>query len=65
MENRIVVAGKRKTSIAKATIQPGSGKVRLNELPYENLPSKFHVLMIKEPIEIVKKTLGNFDGRFS
>ena len=53
-----IASGKRKTAIAKATIREGSGKVTINKIPYENLPSMFHRLMIKEPLEIAKTTLG-------
>jgi len=57
----IMVSGKRKSSIAKAIIKEGSGKVTINKIPYENLSSKFHVLLIKEPIVIAKEVLGKFD----
>jgi len=60
IEKNITVSGKRKTSIAKATIKKGSGKVLINRKPYENLDF-FKVLIIKEPIEIAKKVLGEFN----
>jgi len=53
-----MVSGKRKTAVAKALIQEGSGKITINKKPYENL-SRFKKLMIQEPIEIAKQTLGN------
>ncbi len=56
----IMVSGKRKTAIAKATITSGTGRVQINNIPYENLDF-FRKLMIQEPIEITKKTLGNFN----
>ena len=58
----IVVSGKRKTSIAKATIKEGSGKVYINKVPYENFDF-FKKLTIQEPMEIAKNTLGklNYD----
>ena len=56
----IIAAGKRKSAIAKATIGIGDGKITINKIPYENLSSNFHVLLIKEPIEIAKKVLGDF-----
>lgn len=58
---KISASGKRKRAIAKATIKTGTGKVTINDRPYETLSSKFHILLIKEPIEITKKVLGNFD----
>jgi small subunit ribosomal protein S9 len=58
---KLTVAGKRKKAIAKAMIQTGTGKITMNKVPYENLTSMFHKLLIKEPIEITKKVLGNFN----
>lgn len=63
-DSRIVVAGKRKTAIAKATIQEGNGEIRINKRPYQNLPH-FKKLMIQEPIELAKQTLGDFNFNVS
>ena len=60
IEKNLTISGKRKTAIAKATIKKGEGKVWINKKPYENLDF-FRKLTIKEPIEITKKVLGNFD----
>jgi small subunit ribosomal protein S9 len=59
---RMMVSGKRKAAVAKALISSGSGKVTINKIPYENLSSEFHVLLIREPLEIAKKTLGSLDA---
>jgi len=59
-QEKIIVAGKRKTAVAKASIKEGSGKIRLNKVPYENL-QEFKKLMIQEPVEIAKQVLGNFN----
>lgn len=56
----MVVSGKRKTAIAKATIVSGKGKITVNKIPYENLDF-FRKLMIQEPLEITKKVLGHFN----
>jgi small subunit ribosomal protein S9 len=61
MENILILAGKRKRAIAKAKIGAGVGKVTINNIPYESLSSKFHVLSIGEPIGITKEVLGNFN----
>ena len=37
-KDKIMVAGKRKTAIAKALIQEGTGKITINNIPHENLP---------------------------
>jgi len=60
IEKKIVVGGKRKTSIAKAVIMPGTGKIFINKRPYENLDF-FKKLLIEEPIEIAKKILKKID----
>jgi len=60
IEKNLTVSGKRKTSIAKATIKKGNGKITINKRPYENLDF-FKTLIIKEPVEIAKKILGKFD----
>jgi len=62
IKKSIVVGGKRKTAIAKACIKAGTGKVLINNIPYENLDF-FKKLMIAEPLKITEKVLGktNFD----
>ena len=59
-KNKLTISGKRKTAIAKATISKGKGRVLVNKVPYENFDF-FKRLIISEPIEITKKTLGNFN----
>jgi len=59
-EDKLTISGKRKTAIAKATISEGDGKVLINKIPYENYDF-FKKLIIDEPIEITKKTLGKFN----
>ncbi len=58
--NSIVVSGKRKTAVAKATINQGTGKIYINKIPYENLDF-FKKLTIQEIIELTKKAVENFD----
>jgi ribosomal protein S9 len=66
MENSyLIVAGKRKTSIAKARISDGNGKITINNFPYESLLSRFHILMIREPLDIAKKVLGEIKFNIS
>ena len=59
-EKAVVVSGKRKSAVAKASIKVGTGVVRINKVPYTNL-REFHRLLISEPIQIAKEVLGNFD----
>jgi len=60
MAEQLTISGKRKTAIANATIKKGSGKVWINNIPYENF-DLFKQLAIKEPIELTKKKSGSFD----
>jgi len=55
--NKIVISGKRKTAIAKATIEDGSGVVTFNKRPLAFL-SDLQVLEISEPLIIAKDVLG-------
>jgi len=53
----IVVSGKRKRAVAKATITEGNGKITLNKKNYQNLQI-LDRLKIEEPLRITKKFLG-------
>ncbi len=59
---KIIESGKRKTSIARAMITEGTGKITINKRNYENMQD-FDRLKIKEPIAIAEQILGklNFD----
>jgi small subunit ribosomal protein S9 len=61
---QVIKSGKRKRSVAKAILVEGTGKIFLNEKPYQNLPL-FDKLKIQEPLEITKAALGslNFDAK--
>ena len=63
-KNKIVVSGKRKASIARATITEGTGKVTINNKPYELQPM-FRKLMIDEPLRIAKNILGDIKFNIS
>ena len=60
--NNLVVSGKRKAAIAKATIVEGKGVVTINKKPITLLP-KLQQLEINEPLLIASNVLGklNFD----
>lgn len=59
-QNKLTASGKRKRSIAKATIYKGKGIIRINKIPYEHL-SQFRKLLIEEPIKLAREVLGKFD----
>ncbi|MFW5945298.1 MAG: 30S ribosomal protein S9 [Candidatus Natronoplasma sp.] len=49
----ITRTGKRKEAIAKATIKPGQGRVRVNTKPLEIYNPEMARLKIKEPVKLV------------
>lgn len=55
--NNVVVSGKRKRAVAKATIKNGNGIVTINQRPIE-LYSFMQQLELKEPLIIAKEVLG-------
>jgi small subunit ribosomal protein S9 len=55
-----VVSGKRKTAIAKATIEAGDGVVTFNKRPLTFL-TNLQRLEISEPLIIAKEILGKLD----
>jgi small subunit ribosomal protein S9 len=59
---KIITSGKRKTSIARALLKEGPGKVTINGKSLRNL-NLFDRLKIEEPLRIAKEILGktNFD----
>ena len=59
---KIVTSGKRKTSIARAVLVEGSGKISINKKDYK-LFQMFDRLKIEEPLRITEKILRkiNFD----
>jgi len=54
---KIVVSGKRKTSIARAVLTEGDGKITINKKDYKNL-QVFDRLKIEEPLKITESVLG-------
>lgn len=59
-KEKIVVSGKRKRAVARATLIEGTGKITINKIPYEFLQD-FRKLMIEEPIRIAKQVLGSLN----
>lgn len=60
-EKHITRTGKRKEAIAKATIYPGKGRVRINSSPIEVHTPEMARLKIKEPIQLVGDRLEKVD----
>jgi small subunit ribosomal protein S9 len=60
MKDQLIASGKRKRSVARALIRPGKGNITINKAPYTTLDF-FKRMAIEEPINIAKKTLGDFN----
>ena len=54
-------SGKRKTAIARATLRPGSGRVRINSVPLEVYPNEMVRMKISEPLLLVPNALDEID----
>jgi len=54
-------SGKRKTSIARASVKKGKGRVRINKVPVELLTPELARLKIMEPILIAGKKAEKLD----
>ena len=62
VHSKMVISGKRKTAVAKATIEDGNGIVTFNKRPLNAL-TNLQQLEISEPLIIAREVLGglNFD----
>ncbi len=53
----LIVAGKRKSAIARARIREGTGRVSINKAPYAFL-NHIQRMMIEEPLLLAKEHVG-------
>ncbi|MEM5776857.1 MAG: 30S ribosomal protein S9 [Candidatus Aenigmatarchaeota archaeon] len=61
-ENEIIFAtGKRKTSVARATLKAGEGKVLINNVPLDIYEPEFGRLRIREVFLLADKTADKYD----
>ncbi|MFB6246128.1 MAG: 30S ribosomal protein S9 [Candidatus Pacearchaeota archaeon] len=60
VKSKVVKSGKRKTSVARAVLVEGAGKVTLNKVDHHNL-HEFDKLKIEEPLRIAREVVGNPD----
>ena len=60
MINKLVISGKRKTAVAKATIEEGNGSVTFNKRPLNAL-TNLQQLEISEPLILAQEVLGKLD----
>ena len=60
-ENKTYATGRRKTSVARVYMTPGSGKITINRLPInEYFRRQTLELVVKQPLELVN-AMGQFD----
>jgi small subunit ribosomal protein S9 len=58
---RYYATGRRKTSVARAWLMPGEGKVSINKRPIDDyLKRETAKMIIRQPLELTE-TLGKFD----
>ncbi|MBN2368367.1 30S ribosomal protein S9 [Candidatus Woesearchaeota archaeon] len=57
----IVKAGKRKTSVAKATLKEGKGKIRINKIPIDLYQPQLYKLRIMEPLILAQDAVSKVD----
>jgi small subunit ribosomal protein S9 len=62
MAKIINTSGKRKTAIARATLKPGMGRVRINSVPLEIYGTELTRLKISEPLLLVPNALDGVDA---
>ncbi len=61
MAEKIYATGRRKTSVARVYMTPGSGKITINRLPInEYFRRQTLELVVKQPLELVN-AMGQFD----
>ena len=59
--NVVQTTGKRKTAIAKATLKPGKGVIRVNNQLLDTLSSDFAKMRIKEPLMLAGEDASKVD----
>lgn len=62
MAKIINTSGKRKTAIARATLKPGNGRVRINSVPLEIYGTELIRMKIAEPLLLVPTALDGVDA---
>ena len=55
-------SGKRKTAIARATLKPGNGRVRINSVPLDIYGTELIRMKIAEPLLLVPTALDGVDA---
>jgi len=61
MSNIIQTQGKRKSAIAKATLRPGKGMIKINKRSLDNFTNKMLTLRLSEPLVLAGDTAKKVD----
>lgn len=61
MSKAIVVSGKRKRAVARATVKDGKGKVRINKIPLANMEPEMLRLRVTEPLRLASGYASKVD----
>jgi small subunit ribosomal protein S9 len=65
-ERKIVMTvGKRKRAVARASFRKGSGMIRVNSKPLEQIRPEMIMLKIQEPLKIAGDAWKGFDARIN
>jgi small subunit ribosomal protein S9 len=57
----VLTSGKRKTSVARATIRDGRGRIRINKIPIEIFQPELAKMLIMEPLVMAKDLATKVD----
>ncbi|MBI2658168.1 30S ribosomal protein S9 [Candidatus Woesearchaeota archaeon] len=57
----INTSGKRKRAIARATLKPGKGLIRINSIPIESVQPRMSRLKLEEPLILAGEAAGKVD----
>ena len=61
MAKIVNTSGKRKPAIARATLRPGNGIVRINSVPLDIYPNEMVRLKIAEPLLLIPNSIEGID----
>ena len=61
MKKTFHCSGKRKSSVARATLKSGSGKIKINNIPLDLYSPKVSRLKIREPLILAGDLAGQVD----
>jgi small subunit ribosomal protein S9 len=61
MKKTILASGKRKTSIAKAALREGTGKIRINHVSVDLYEPELYKMRIQEPLLLASEVISKVD----